>query len=70
MYPYVPLRGSNKYKKKPQVAMLEIWPTHPLMADTMAKNFSQEGLVPAVASSLIILAEFSRVFLLSNTSNK
>ena len=39
------------------------------MAANMAKK-TQEGLVPAVASSLIILAEFSRVFLLSNTSNK
>ena len=29
---------------------------------------SQEGLLPATASSLIILAEFSRVFLLSDTS--
>merc|ERR550517_356077 len=30
----------------------------------------QEGLLPASASALIILAEFSRVFLLSDTSTK
>ena len=31
---------------------------------------SQEGIVPALASALVILAEFSRVFMLSDTSTR
>ena len=33
-------------------------------------SLSQEGIVPALASALVILAEFSRVFMLSDTSTR
>ena len=38
--------------------------------DSVSSFQSQEGIVPALASALVILAEFSRVFMLSDTSTR
>ena len=48
-------------------------PPLPRLLHVPGKNFrplSQEAAVPASASTMIILAEFSRVFFISDTSNK
>ena len=41
-----------------------------IICDVLNLKLLQEGLFPAVASILIIFAEFSRVFLLSGASSK